>query len=279
MRKLKYILLFLLSAGILNSCLVSDDTSFDSNDKGANVAGFESSRTTIAAIADGDEYDFKLKVKITGPTWSELDDDVTMTVAADASSTAIEGTHFRIDNPNVTLSADDNYLGFFTITMLTEGIITPLEESPVIVLKVTSASGEEMVLNSGKTIAITMNYACPSFLAGTYAVTTEYTNSEGIVTMLSWTETITATGIGEYRTEHVGHWSVGALDPGTPGFTFTDVCGVITVEEQNLADYYSNIVTGTAFGTVDSETGNLYIEYSICYNGSCRLYKSTYIKQ
>jgi hypothetical protein len=147
-----------------------------------------------------------------------------------------------------------------------------------LVLKVTQVTGDPMVLNSGKPISITMNYACPSFLEGTYDVTTEYTGYDGSVTILEWTETITNTGIGEYRTERVGHWTQAALG-GTPGFTFTDVCGQISVPGQNLVDLYSNWVEGTDFGSVDEVTGNLYIEYSVCVPTGCRYYKSTYVKQ
>jgi hypothetical protein len=114
-------------------------------------------------------------------------------------------------------------------------------------------------------------------LEGDYEVTTEYTGYDGTVTVLNWTEHITNTGIGEYRTERVGHWSIAALG-GTPGFTFSDVCGKISVAGQNLVDTYSNWVEGTDFGSVDEATGNLYIEYSVCVDTGCRYYKSTYVK-
>jgi hypothetical protein len=279
MKTLKYFLILILGIGMFNSCLFEDTAEIlEQNGQGPNIGGFEQARTTISAIADGEEYKFDLKVKVFGPTSMNLTNDVTLTIAADPSSTAVQGKHYRIDNPNVTLSPGQNMLGFFKITMLTEGIETPLAKSPVLVLNVTQVTGDPMVLNSGKPISITMNYACPSFLEGTYDVTTEYTGYDGSVTILEWTETITNTGIGEYRTGRVGHWTQAQLG-GTPGFTFTDVCGQISVAGQNLVDLYSNWVEGTDFGSVDEETGNLYIEYSICVPTGCRYYKSTYVKQ
>ncbi len=279
MKTLKYFLILILGLGMFNSCLFEDTAVvLEQNGQGPNLGGFEQARTSLSAIADGEEYKFDLKVKVFGPTSMNLKNDVTLTIAADPSSTAVQGTHYRLDNPSITLSPGQNMLGLFEVTMLTEGIETPLAKSPVLVLNVTQVTGDPMVVNSGKPISITMNYACPSFLEGTYAVTTEYTGYDGTVTMLEWTETITNTGIGEYRTERVGHWTIAALG-GTPGFTFTDVCGQISVAGQNLVDTYSNWVEGTDFGSVDEETGNLYIEYSVCVATGCRYYKSTYVKQ
>jgi hypothetical protein len=271
MKTLKYILLFILGVGLFNSCLVEDETSLDLNDKGPNLGGFELARTTFAAIADGEENIFDVKVKVFGPTWMDINSDVTLTIEADPASTAIAGTHYRIDNPTIKLSPSQNLLGLFKVTMLTEGIETPLAKAPVLILRVKEASGANNVLNSGKTIAITFNYACPSFLDGTYKVTMSRDGGAPV----TWTETITKTGIGEYRTQRVGHWA--DLGVGTPGFTFTDVCGVLSVPGQNLVDYYSNWVEGTEFGSADPETGVLHIVYSISSSAWTSVYDCTYV--
>ena len=278
MRKLKYLLMFILSMALFNSCF-EDTTDLDQNSKGPNIAGFEKSSQLLAAIADGVEYPFEISMKVMGPTYRGISGDITITVAADAeASTAIEGTHFRLDASSITVSPGNNLLGLFTVTMLTDGIVTPLDKSPVLVLNVTDASGAPNVVNSGKPISLTLNYACPSFLEETYDVTTEYTAYDGTISMLNWTETMTETGIGTYRTERVGHWTPAQLG-GTPGFTFTDVCGVLSIAGQNLVDLYSNWVEGTGAGSVDSTTGDLYMEYSICTSTGCRYYKSTYFKK
>ena len=278
MKTLKYILILIMSIGMFNSCLVDDESTLDLNNQGPNLAGFDLAKTSLAAIADGAEYKFDLKVKVFGPNSLDLTKDVTITVEADPSSTAKEGTHYKLNSSSVTLSPGRNMLGLFPVTMLTEGIQTPLEKSPVLVLKVTQASGDPLVINSGKPITIELNYACPSFLEGDYDVTTEYTNAAGVVKILKWSDHLTNTGIGEYRTARVGHWAPEDLGY-TPGFTFTDVCGKLSVPGQNLVDTYSNWVEGTDFGSVDEETGNLYIEYSICTATGCSYYKSTYIKK
>jgi hypothetical protein len=243
-----------------------------------NVAGFADSRTSLSFVSDGNEKSFTLRMKVVGPTVMDVASPVTVTVAADPSSTAIEGTHFRIDQPNVTLEPSNNLLGLFTITILTDGIIAPLDDAPVMVLMVTSASGDPSVINNGKKIEVTLNYGCFSNLGGSYAVTTEYTAYDGTISILNWTETITETGIGTYRTTRVGHWTPADLG-GTAGFTFYDVCNVLSIPGQNLVDTYANWVEGTDFGTVDPVTGDLYMEYSISYGGNSRYYKSDYVKQ
>jgi hypothetical protein len=280
MKTLKYILILVLSLGAFNSCLVDDTTRYDLNDDGPNLAGFTDTKTAFSFVSDGNEYVFTVRMNLIGPTSMDVTDDIVVTIGADASSTAIEGTHFRIDQPTITLKKSDNYLGLIPITILTEGIVAPLDETPMLYLKVVSATGAENVLNNGKKLEITLNYGCFSNLAGTYTMDMEYTGTTGTVTNITRTdEVITQIGVGTYRTTYVGHWTPAALAPGTPGFTFTDVCNVISVDEQNLADYWANIVEGTALGSVDPETGDLYIEYSVCYGGACRLYKCWYTKQ
>jgi len=285
MKTVKYILILLLSIGTFNSCLIENETDIDLNDDGPNLAGFEESRKTLPAIADGKEYDFDLKVKVFGPTWSDVKNDVTLTIAADPTSTAIAGKHFKIKNPTITLSPGDNMLGLFKITMLTAGIQTPLAVAPVLVLKVTQVTGDTKVINSGKPITLTLNYACPSFLAGTYSVTVTRIDYTGTVTTYpAYDEVITETGIGEYRTSFVGHYiptngSPNGLGAGTEGFTFQDVCGVLTVPEQNLNDYYSNIVVGTDFGSANTTTGTLVLKYSISFAAGIRKYEATYVKK
>lgn len=272
MRKLKYIWLFILSAGLLNSCLVDDSTDSDNYDKGANVAGFESMATSVAAIADGQEYSFTLKVKVIGPTSMDLKGDIEVTLGVDATSTAIAGTHFRIDNNKVVLKASNNYLGLMEFKMLTNGIETPLDKSPVLVLNVESVTGDIGVLPSGRLLAVTLNYSCPSDLAGTYDVVT-YRPDNGLT--YTWTEDIVETGLGEYKTEMVGTWAAGSLS-GDYGYIFTDVCGVLNVPTQNLRGAYSNEVFGA--GTSDPDAGTMHVEYTITFDAGDRLYISDYTK-
>jgi hypothetical protein len=275
MKTLKYILIILLSLGTFNSCLVDDTTNYDLNDDGFNLAGFRDPSSSFSFVSDGNEYEFTVPVRIVGPISMDLNNDITVTFAIDASSTAIEGTHVRLDEPSLTLTAGDNYLGLLPVTILTEGIVAPLDKAPILVLKAVSATGDPKVTNNGKPINITLNYGCFSDLAGTYNAHLIRTNADGTTTTHDYVDEITQTGVGTYRTTEVAHY-IGGLGVGTNGYTFVDVCNVITVPNQNLVDYYSNEVFGHLPGSVDPATGVIHTYYTVTFAAGNRTYDCTY---
>jgi len=270
MKKIKYIIVFLLSIGLLNSCLIDNDTDVDKNDDGDNFYTFTVKQTSLAGIADDSEYTFKLQLELTGPTSMDVATDLTAVIVADEASTAIEGTHYRIDNPTVTLTKENNYLAELEVTMITLDIVTPLDASPILLLKVTNVTGSSDVIADGKPMTVTLDYACPSFLAGDYDVVT--TRGDGGVRY--WSETFTNIGVGKYVTEYVGTWDP-PLNPDW-GMVFQDVCDVITVPLQDLADMYSNEVWGHAPGSVDPATGIVTINYTIAFTAGDNTYSSVY---
>jgi hypothetical protein len=252
MKTIKYILIFVLSFATVTSCLVEDTEPSAKNDEGLNIAGFTDNNTTLGAIASGDTYDFDLKIEVKGPTYKEMTSDVVLTIEVDPTSTAIEGTHFEFATKTATLKASNNYLGYIGITMLSEGIVAPLDVAPVLKLRVTDASSDANVINNGKLLTVNFNYLCFSNLSGVYDATAVYTAYSGAKSNLEWVDTISETGTGEYRTTEVGHW-LGGLGVGTPGFTFYDICNSINIPGQNLVETYGNWVAGA--GSVDPDTG------------------------
>lgn len=281
MKNIKYLLLLMLSISTLTSC-VDDGEDLSANAEGSNVAGFTNARENISNIANGDEYTFALKMKVAGPTVMDLTNPITVTYAATAASTAIEGVHYRIDDASTILSKDNNYLGFASVVMLTDGIDAPLAgPSPVLVLIATATTGDGTVVASGKPVTVTLNYACDSNLDGAYTETIDYTRKGVFQNTTTRTVSFTKTGVGEYRTSHVGHWAPSALG-GTPGFTFYDVCGIITIPGQNLVDLYSNWVVGVAgASSIDPVTGIITMDYAVesPQGTPDRVYHATYVKQ
>lgn len=271
-----------MGLGMFNSCLVDDTTSYDQNDAGLNVAGFEASRTMVSGIADGTEYDFNMKVKVIGPSLTELTNDVTLTIAPDVEAmnaaavadtnliAAVEGVHYSIDNPTAVLKASDNYLGLITVTMLTEGLVTPLPKSPVLILKTVSATGDPKVTNNGKNLEIPMNFACYSEFQGTYVVA--HTSSTG--GFFSRTEDIEKIGVEQYLTASVGTWGTAPFTD--YGFIFDNACNVLSVPVQDLADYYSNDVWSHKPGEANPETGVITIYYTIWFAAGNREYTAIY---
>ena len=273
MKKLRFLIVILFST-LLSSCF--DDAANIAEDIKAtdNLIGFVNRTASMTAVADGEEYEFYFPVRVFGPTSNDLNGTFTANVNVDPSSTAIEGTHFRLVEEVVSASDEQGYVSRYRIVMLTEGIEAPLAENPVLVLNLTDAEGPGNVSASGGKLAITLYYLCPSNLAGDYEVTIV---SDGKT--YNRTETIKEMGPGQYRGESVGHWGIGAIG-GTPGFDFVDVCNTITVPSQNLVNLYSNIVSQAGDSYVDEETGNIHIEYSIPYGAypNGRKYVADYVK-
>lgn len=176
MKKIKFILLFILGVGMLNSCLINNESDIDLNDSGLNLAAFDNTKINLVGLADGSEYEMQIKMKVVGPTVMDLTGDVTVVVERDESSTATEGTHYRIDNPSIVLTKANNYLGVIDIVLVTAGNTPPMDGTPefddyvapVLVLKVASATGDAKVTNSGKMANITLNYTPPNPYAGDY---------------------------------------------------------------------------------------------------------------
>ncbi len=269
MKRLKYIFLFLLAVSVFSACEEKTKET-DLIADGINLAAFELSQQAVTEVADGTEYPFMVKMKVKGPSIPDLSGDITVTVAVDPASTAVEGTHFRIDSKTITIKEGENYLGLLPVTLLTQGIATPLAASPVLILKVTTASGNSKVTYSAKKTSITLNYACPSFLEGNYSVNT-VSSSGGV---FNANQTIVKLGVGQYLSQHVGTWNP-PLNANY-GFIFTDVCNVITVPQQNLADMYSNKVYSHKAGTVDPATGVMVIYYTIEFTAGNRTYTATF---
>ncbi|MCD6544310.1 MAG: hypothetical protein J7K34_07350 [Flavobacteriaceae bacterium] len=282
MKTIKYLLIFVLSITAFTSCdsLVDDTERTADFDKGPNLIGFTKAEISVSGISNGSEYIFELPMQGVGPTINDATEDVTLNISVDPSSTAIEGTHFKLSTSTMTFKASENYINKMPLTMLTEGIVAPLAVNPYVILNVTDVSGN--FVDNGRTgqVKINLLYLCFSNLAGTYDVEMRYVNPDaGTDTMHYGVDTINETGDGQYRTEAVGHWEVdggpGAIG-GTAGFDFTDVCNEITIPAQNLVNLYSNIVEGVAGENyIDPDTGVIKFHYTICA-GYCREYWVTY---
>lgn len=264
--------------GVALSSCIEDDAPEDAFGQGPNLVSFRDKNTNFTAVATGEEYVKTIPMKIVGPSIDNISGPVTATISVDPSSTAEEGVHFRLDQKTITFSSENDYLNLFPVTMLSEGIDPPLAEDPVLVLNISDATGDGNVIANGTKMTIRLLYLCNSQLEGTYEVTGPYYRDGVFQGIVNYSDVLRKTGEGEYRGTKVGHW--GDLGVGNPGFTFLDVCDNITIPEQNLVDYYANIVEGVPGKSfVNPENGNLYMEYTICYGGSCREYFLDYVKQ
>jgi hypothetical protein len=181
MRKIKYLLILMLSISFFNSCLIDNETDVDLNDNGLNVVTFDRIKTPLTCLANGSEYTFQVPIKIVGPTVMNLKNDVSVTFTADAASTALPDVHYRIVSTTVTLTKANNYLGNLVITLITVGNTPPMEGTPeyddyvapVLYLDIV-ATGDSKVTGSGKTGEITLNFTPPNPYAGIYESELKY---------------------------------------------------------------------------------------------------------
>lgn len=277
MKTFKYILICMLSFASLTSCIVDDTEPSLANGAGPNLAGFAQKSMSIAGISNGNEYANLINMEVKGPTFKEMTEDVTVTIAVDPSSTAIEGVHFKITSKTLTLSASNNYLGQIPITLLTKGITAPLAVAPVLKLKVTNATGTNVVAN-GMLMTVNFNYLCFSNLAGMYSLKMERDNGP---TVLFPNEEIFELGTGYYKTSSTYRWAVGSLAP-DHGMNFYDVCGEISVPNQKaLQGSIGNNVYATPAKTssVDPVTGTITIYYTITFGATVGNVVATFTKK
>ncbi len=181
MKRLNYILLLLLGVCLFSSCGDGLDP-LEGLDDTLTIASFESYSVNMGGEANGSEYNKVIQVKVNGPGIMDLTEDVTMTVAAAANSTAIEGVHYRIENKSITLSRSNNYQGLIDIVLMTEGNTPPMDgtpefddyKAPVLFLNAVSVEGGNNTVATGKTAKITLNFTPPNPYAGEYDVELRY---------------------------------------------------------------------------------------------------------
>ena len=256
MKTLKFLTLLFITSFALNSCLVDDEDVADLNDDGKNFVGFKDASASAPLVADGSTKDFYYPVQLGGPTYKDIAGDVSFKISVDPSSTAVNGVHYTLLTNTITLNKSNNFIQNVGIRVLSAAADAP--ETKVLKLLVTDIS-DANVISSGRTGNFTVNivYLCFSNLAGDYASSCQNLVS-GFV-MNHGVETFTQIGDGTYQTESTGTWAIGSLRP-YQGYIFQDFCNAITVEEQNLFDWYSNLV----FQTADQEALSFVNETASC---------------
>lgn len=260
---------------LFSSCLVDDEAPSDNNDSGPNIAGFAVTSQNLSAVADGNTREFGIVVELKGPGLREATEDVTLTVASEPGSTAIEGVHYEFPSSSITLTKANNYFGTLPITVITEGVEAPLTAE--LVLSVASATGTNVVAN-GNTITLNFVYQCFADLSGTYSVTNDFC-------FPSFTTECTA--------DPDGSWYLGVADG---GFLHTCTSNTSLLNWGNITELCGEILPGgdLRFGTAgfsgaigdivggtwDAENGIISMSHTEnFFNGGPYAWNSTYTRQ
>lgn len=280
MRKASYILISALFAFF--SCS-ENETLVDRIEQSTNLAGFHTSTQALSGIANGEEYDFTVPVKVFGPSSKDLDGSVTVTFSINESSTAVEGTHFRLDSKELVLSDDDDFLGVLPITLLTEGIVAPLEETPQLILNVETVTGNDKVVASSKPITLNLFYLCPHDLRGIYAVTIDNNrcNTDPYGDNFPFEVEITANPDGSWHLSSADGGFLGRCT-GNAGLdnagNIVVICGDVPFSDD--MDYGSLDIGTITGGSWDEDSGVLTLNHKQSFSSNWpSSWTSTYVRQ
>lgn len=289
MKKLLSIL-FVASLAFV-SCNDDETQSFDES---PYLVGFNTDSKSASYVVDGQDYDLNVPVSLLGgQTGNPVSSDVTVSYMFNADeSTAVLGNEFDFVNAgNSAVIMADEFTANIPMVIHTTNMGTGVENAKTIVLDLVETDNASVVVASQyKQIVITLYGLCYSANQGMYDLTVTALDSGSVYPMPD--EEIFATDqSGYYLTNSTGPYNArglfgsGAqLSSSTPGFYYTEVCGAITMETQNLAGVYSNIVTQSAAQAAASmvaDDGTITIEYSVWFTNNTveRPYRGVYTPQ
>ncbi|TGV02046.1 DUF4843 domain-containing protein [Flavivirga rizhaonensis] len=273
---IKSITLLIVMGLSITSCILDDDNLADTFNDGSNFVSFSTLAQNLSAVADDSEYEFPINVELQGPSIDAVNEDLTVTVepVASATSTAIEGVHYRLDSKTVTINKDQNYIGAIPITVITQGIIAPLQVQ--LEVSITTTSGNGNTISNSKNTILTFVYQCFADLSGTYLVT-----NDGCSDFVPFLTTIEARGGDWFVTVGDGGF-LGYGCTGNPGLnnaaTITELCGEI-LPTGNL-DYGGLGIGNITGGTWDAVNGVLTMDHVQSFTGNwAPSWTSTYTRQ
>ncbi|MEZ4792672.1 MAG: hypothetical protein R2783_04175 [Gelidibacter sp.] len=285
MKTIKLISILLMGTLLNVSCIVDDGR--QALEEGfatmPYVVGFKNSTSTTSFLTDGSTQLFEQPVDlISGGNFSETP-EITVTFQIDPSSTALIGTDYDFvsGSQTATIGANRDF-GTIGINIYTGNI--DVTNPKTIVLTLVSTSIGVIGVNGSEegefeTVTINLGGICFSNAAGSFDIMV--TRSTGQVYNFT-NEAITQIGDALYLTQSTGRFSSqpGGFDITAPpnnaarnGFTFTENCGIITIDPQPLGDTFGgNPVSG--FGSID-ESGNMEMTITV---GGDSTYNVVYTK-
>lgn len=304
----KKLFVVLFIASLATSCDVGSDKELNFGN-GSYVTQFPFAKKVALFLKDENAivYDYSIPVELVGGNGLALSKDITVTfekqnfvddattTADNTYVTAVEGVDFDFVNTSnvITIPAGST---FATIPIKVYSGNLDDTHQPVLVLNLTEVSADGLsVVNSGNKskVNVVLQAQCPSDLAGAYSTysTRQTPTAGGPYTVAS--EIITETAPGTYTTQATGNFTLASfgLALGGPwnnlavpaprgGYIFKEVCGRVALDEQNLLNYYSNLVKQSpaqyAASTVNLSTGVITIKYTVTFAAGNRDYTSVY---
>ncbi|QRM88039.1 hypothetical protein FG167_01970 [Lacinutrix sp. WUR7] len=284
MKNFKLFIVTLVLSGIASSCLVDDEAQTITGNT-PYIVGFDTASSTNSYFQDEGVVYKEYPVSLKGsPTGDNYDKDIVINYSIDPSSTAVEGQEFDFVDTSggLTIPAGSDY-ALFPLDINTGNFDT---ETPTeLIINITTTTTNTIVSQQYSSLTVKFVGCLATVEANTYNVNVTFTNYDGVVsqyTLPGQTLELTSTP-NVYITDTTPPFGPGELAPGYDGYLFEVICGEVFVASQALGGYYGNTVEGNLgsnlpAGTVDSITGDIHIEYNVCYD-QCYILVLDYIKQ
>nr|WP_321230962.1 hypothetical protein [uncultured Psychroserpens sp.] len=271
MKKFKFILFTILSAGLMVSCNIDDDPQQLEADFATTpyVIGFNNIESSPAFLTDGAVNMYSENIVLFGGDNFSSNPSITISFEVDQTSTAVEGTDFDFVNDSQSLTiAENREFAPLDINFYSENI--NIDNPKVLILNITSADNNAVVGSQFQTLTININGICFSNIGGMYNVTTTYGYHDFLpdFSTHNMDVEIEALGDGQYNVVDfsgglytVGPY-VGAYGTGPTSFDveFTENCGDISWDGQT--DPWGAVIPlDGGINSVDSDTGVVTISW------------------
>lgn len=277
----KILSLFAIST-VLFSCTNDDIRIEHQLDSGSKIIGFSKSFETVSYFADEGQIQLGFPVTLIGSGNGQvLSAPIEIQYEVDlVNSTATEGVEFEFANTNgkITIPAGGTFADF--PLLINTGQLNPTSKTELFI-NLVSASNSTVVGTQYQSLKVIF-VGCQSLVAGDYTVSVKRAD---VATPYVFTgETVTATSVNNFITRTSGNYAFGVLQGTTQGYNFVDICGEITIPEQNLAGIYSNLLRPNSAnngldGTV-TDINTFITKYEIGFTGNTvwRSFTSTYTR-
>jgi hypothetical protein len=276
---LKILFLFIIGSTILKSCIVDDEIDLKL-DESPYVIGFKNDLAAESYFEDLGIITAEYAIDVLGGQDGRLiENDIQISYEVSSESTATEGEEFNFVNNSGTLTipAGQEFTNF--PLEINTGSLDPNAPTELIIKLVATSDDGSIVSSLNDELAITF-VGCQSTVdEPEYLI--ETLNASGQV-VTSGTESIRFIDVNVFKTGSSGPFgpnsSQGTAGSSDTGFTFTDICGDITISSQNLVGLYSNQTSGS--GQVDPETGDITMTVIISplFGEDQAIYQTTYTK-
>jgi hypothetical protein len=277
----KILSLFAIST-VLFSCTNDDIRIEHQLDSGSKIIGFSKSFETVSYFADEGQIQLGFPVSLIGSgNGQTLSAPIEIQYEVDlVNSTATEGVEFEFANTTgkITIPAGGTFADF--PLLINTGQLNPTSKTELFI-NLTSASNSTVVGTQYQSLKVIF-VGCQSLVAGDYTVSVKRAD---VATPYVFTgETVTATSVNNFITRTSGNYAFGVLQGTTQGYNFVDICGEITIPQQQLAGIYSNLLRPNSAnngldGTV-TDINTFITKYEIGFTGNTvwRSFTSTYTR-